>query len=193
MKDPTCKHFIQLTCSVTALLLGLQSAPHARGLISQPQNEVKQLESGKAVEREIGRDESHQYQLTLTAGQFVRLRRDDRAIDAALTLSAPEGKQKTVCTPFTTAAKLTVRASLGARFNSLVYGPKRCTLSGTADGCRPYSVFLVLAVNYTFQYPAWLWLLDRKIAATESLRRTETCETDKKVRSNYNQQEDHPN
>ncbi|MBL8204435.1 MAG: CHAT domain-containing protein [Blastocatellia bacterium] len=51
------------------------------------------LEPGKAIEREITGGESHTYQIALTAGQFVCFRLDQRALDAALILSAPEGKQ----------------------------------------------------------------------------------------------------
>ena len=50
------------------------------------------LEPGKAVEREIAGGESHTYQISLTAGQFARFRLEQRAIDAALILTAPDGK-----------------------------------------------------------------------------------------------------
>ena len=51
------------------------------------------LEPGKTVEREIAGGESHAYQIQLAAKQFVRFRLDQRAIDAALTMTAPDGKQ----------------------------------------------------------------------------------------------------
>ena len=51
------------------------------------------LEPGKAVEREIAGGESHAYQISLTAGQFVRFRLEQRAIDSVLNLTAPDGKQ----------------------------------------------------------------------------------------------------
>ena len=51
------------------------------------------LEPGNPVEREIAGGESHIYQINLTAGQFVRFRLEQRAIDAALILNAPDGKQ----------------------------------------------------------------------------------------------------
>ncbi len=50
------------------------------------------LQPGKAVEREIAGGESHTYQISLAAGQYVRFRLDQRAIDATLILSAPDGK-----------------------------------------------------------------------------------------------------
>lgn len=55
--------------------------------------EVLILEPGKVVEREIAGGESHTYQIQLAAGQFARFRLEQRAIDAALTLTAPDGKQ----------------------------------------------------------------------------------------------------
>jgi CHAT domain-containing protein/uncharacterized protein HemY len=51
------------------------------------------LEPGQSVEREIAGGESHIWQITLTAGQFVRFRLEQRAIDAALILTAPDGKR----------------------------------------------------------------------------------------------------
>jgi tetratricopeptide (TPR) repeat protein len=45
------------------------------------------------VERQIAGGDSHVYQINLTAGQFVRFHLDQRAIDSALTLTAPDGKE----------------------------------------------------------------------------------------------------
>ena len=51
------------------------------------------LVPGQPVERQIAGGESHTYQVNLTAGQFVRFRLAQRAIDGVLTLTAPDGKQ----------------------------------------------------------------------------------------------------
>ncbi|MBA3355055.1 MAG: hypothetical protein H0U18_03780 [Pyrinomonadaceae bacterium] len=51
------------------------------------------LVPGRPAERDIAGGESHTYQLALTAGQFVRFRLEQRAIDVALTLTAPNSKQ----------------------------------------------------------------------------------------------------
>ncbi len=51
------------------------------------------LESGESVTREIAGGESHSYQITLQTGQFVRLRLMQQAIDAALSLTAPDGNR----------------------------------------------------------------------------------------------------
>ncbi len=50
------------------------------------------LEPAKVVEREIVGGESHLYQISLTAGQFVRFRLAQHALDVLLLLSAPDGK-----------------------------------------------------------------------------------------------------
>ncbi|MCM3869634.1 MAG: CHAT domain-containing protein [Pyrinomonadaceae bacterium] len=55
--------------------------------------EAQTLVPGQPVEREIKGGQSHVYQLSLAAGQFVRLRLEQRANDAALILTAPDGKQ----------------------------------------------------------------------------------------------------
>ena len=59
---------------------------------AQTTSEVRPLEPSHPVEREIAGGESHTYQISLAAGQFVRFRLEQRAIDAALILSAPDGK-----------------------------------------------------------------------------------------------------
>jgi CHAT domain-containing protein len=60
---------------------------------AQTKPQVRPLDPGKAVEREISGGESHTYQISLTAGQFVRVVVDQKAIDLALMLVAPDGKQ----------------------------------------------------------------------------------------------------
>ncbi len=51
------------------------------------------LQPGRAVEREIAGGESHSYQIHLSAGQFVRFRLEQQALDSVLILLAPDGKQ----------------------------------------------------------------------------------------------------
>ena len=55
--------------------------------------ELMTLNPGQPVEREINGGESHHYQTALTAGQFVRCRLEQKVIDAALLLAAPDGRQ----------------------------------------------------------------------------------------------------
>ena len=51
------------------------------------------LSGGQSVEREIAGGELHSYQIALAAGQFARFRLEQRAIDAALSLTDPDGKR----------------------------------------------------------------------------------------------------
>src|SRR5687768_15944115 len=55
--------------------------------------EIQQIEPNTAIEREIAGGESQTYQISLTAGQFLRVRAEQKAIDLTLTLTAPDGKQ----------------------------------------------------------------------------------------------------
>lgn len=63
------------------------------GLFAQTPPSPPHLESGQAVERAIVGGESHHYQIAMGGGQFVSFRLDQRAIDATLFLTAPDGKQ----------------------------------------------------------------------------------------------------
>lgn len=80
---------------IASLLSGTQITVAANGLmnLAQTEQEIRPLLSGQVVEREIAGGESHAYQITHQAGQFVRFRLDQRAIDAVLTLTAPDGKK----------------------------------------------------------------------------------------------------
>jgi CHAT domain-containing protein len=93
MKNRISHRLIQQTGLVTALLLCLLPATFAHGFINQTQSEIKQLDPGRGIERRIAGGESHSYQIALLAGQFVQFHLDQRAIDASLILTAPDGKQ----------------------------------------------------------------------------------------------------
>lgn len=92
MKNRTRESFIRQSCLLTALLLCLQPAAHAHGFISQAQSEVKQLEPGRSVEREIAGGESHTYQITLASGQFMRVLVEQKGIDLTLALATSQGE-----------------------------------------------------------------------------------------------------
>jgi len=51
------------------------------------------LEPGLPIEREIAGGESHKYKFTLQAGQFVRVVVEQKKIDVALKIAAPDGEQ----------------------------------------------------------------------------------------------------
>jgi len=60
---------------------------------AQTRDESRPLTPGQPIERELVGGESQSYQITLKAGEFVRFRLDQRAIDTVLVLTAPDGKQ----------------------------------------------------------------------------------------------------
>ncbi|HMB28368.1 MAG TPA: hypothetical protein VKS99_09695, partial [Blastocatellia bacterium] len=58
----------------------------------QDDQQVRRLELGKPVERELAGGQSHSYQLSLDAGQYVKLVIEQRGIDVMAQLSGPNGK-----------------------------------------------------------------------------------------------------
>ncbi len=76
---------------LTEKLLWLPLALCLLSVSAHPQEAT--LEPGKPVEREIAGGESHSYQISHTAGQFVRFRVEQRAIDSVFILTTPDGKQ----------------------------------------------------------------------------------------------------
>ncbi len=57
--------------------------------------DVRALERGKPLERELKGGESHAYRVTLDSGQFVRVEVDQRGIDVVIRFSGPDGKKLT--------------------------------------------------------------------------------------------------
>ncbi len=55
--------------------------------------DVRMLEQGKPIERELVGGEAHAYQIALVAGQHLRIAVDQRSIDLTATLYAPDGRQ----------------------------------------------------------------------------------------------------
>lgn len=55
--------------------------------------EIRGLERGKPIERELAGGEVHAYSIKLTVGQFLSVIVDQRGIDVVVTLFAPDGKQ----------------------------------------------------------------------------------------------------
>jgi CHAT domain-containing protein/Tfp pilus assembly protein PilF len=58
----------------------------------QKEERARQLEQGKPIERELVGGQSHTYQITLTAGQYVKLVVDQRGIDVVVNLFGLDGK-----------------------------------------------------------------------------------------------------
>src|SRR5687768_7553419 len=68
--------------SVTATFSSAQSEP-----------DVRLLEPGRPIERELASGQSHSYQLTLTADQYVLVTVEQRGISVAVQLLGPDNKQ----------------------------------------------------------------------------------------------------
>jgi CHAT domain-containing protein len=95
--------------------------------------DVRTLEPGKAVEREIAGGQSHTYQISLTAGQFVRFRAEQRDIDVAFTLTAADGKQiaeKNLTLP-PEEESLSFKATVAGSYRLTVRGGGAPTLHGS--------------------------------------------------------------
>ncbi len=70
------------------LILGIASVLHSQVPSSDPV-----ILPGKHVEREISGGQEQNYKINLTANQFIRIRLDQKVLDATLILNAPDGKQ----------------------------------------------------------------------------------------------------
>jgi CHAT domain-containing protein/Tfp pilus assembly protein PilF len=85
---------IRTHASSGVLYAGKEVKPGA-GVVSataQENQQPRQLEPGKPIERELAVDQSHSYQMTLAAGQYVKLAVDQRGIDVEVKLFGPDGK-----------------------------------------------------------------------------------------------------
>jgi hypothetical protein len=61
---------------------------------AQTKYEIRPLVSGQPVEREMLGGEAHTYQVTLQAGQFMRVMVEQKGIDVAVALVAPDQKHR---------------------------------------------------------------------------------------------------
>jgi CHAT domain-containing protein/tetratricopeptide (TPR) repeat protein len=60
---------------------------------AQSAQETDSLELGKPIERELSGDQSHSYKITMTSGQYLQVVVDQRGIDMAVAVFAPDGKK----------------------------------------------------------------------------------------------------
>ncbi|MBO0861229.1 MAG: CHAT domain-containing protein [Chloracidobacterium sp.] len=67
-------------------------APHPDAA-RQDDQQVQRLERGKPIERELAGDQSQVYQLSLDAGQYVKLVLDQRGIDVVVRILGPDAGQ----------------------------------------------------------------------------------------------------
>jgi len=74
---------------LTLFLLGLSAVAAQTQVVP----ELKTLIAGQTIEREIAGGESHAYQITLTAGQFLHAQVEQQGIDLAIDLFDPGGQK----------------------------------------------------------------------------------------------------
>src|SRR5262245_11364943 len=60
---------------------------------AQSAQETDPLEPGKPIERELSGGQSHSYKITMISGQYLQVVVDQRGIDVAVALFAPDGKK----------------------------------------------------------------------------------------------------
>jgi len=87
---------IQIPASPDALYTG-KEAKSGGGAVCPAQEDrqirqLEQLELGKPIERKLAGDQSHSYQITLAAGQYVKLVVGQRGIDVVVKFFGPDGK-----------------------------------------------------------------------------------------------------
>jgi CHAT domain-containing protein/Tfp pilus assembly protein PilF len=88
---------VQTQASTDPLLCTDKESKPGAGVViaSQENREIRQLELGKPIERELAGDQPHSYQIKLAAGQYAKLLVDQRGIDVVVKLSGPDRKQIT--------------------------------------------------------------------------------------------------
>src|SRR5262252_1374164 len=89
-------HSIGWTPLMTNLLrAGAQAAqmPNSEGGAAPSAQESVLLEPGKPIERELSGGQSHSYKITMTSGQYLHVVVEQRGIDVAVALFAPDGKK----------------------------------------------------------------------------------------------------
>lgn len=65
----------------------------AQALINFQSDEIRTLAPGAPVERELTGGQTHHYQITLSAGQYLQLNVAQRGIDVTLSVAGPDGRQ----------------------------------------------------------------------------------------------------
>jgi CHAT domain-containing protein len=81
------------------IVLRLAASAHAQQInVAKPETianppEVRKLEAGKPIEREMKGGESHTYQIALATGQYLDVAVEQKGIDVVVRVIAPDGKQ----------------------------------------------------------------------------------------------------
>jgi len=90
-----CFPYLSLVLFLTSITSALGRPAHSRPNTQAQNSEVRALEPGKSIEREIAGGETHTYQLTLAAGQYARVAIDQRRINLAVAAFDSDGKKIT--------------------------------------------------------------------------------------------------
>src|SRR3954462_7400760 len=100
---------------------------------AQTKDDVRPLVPGEPVERQIAGGQAHTYQITLQAGQFMRVVLEQKAIDVALVLAAPDGKQvvETNLAPVGGLESLSAEAAASGNYRLTVRAANSATLAGS--------------------------------------------------------------
>ncbi len=91
-----CLLWLLLSLKATPDVLAYESHSSSPAVPSQSinvDNQIRQLEPGKPIERALGGGETHLYKLELASGQYLHVAVDQRGIDVAVVVVGPSGKQ----------------------------------------------------------------------------------------------------
>ena len=86
--DPQSQTYPVVLCY--GVLLWLSSLTGGSS-VHASQDEISPLEPGRPVERELAGGQTHSYRVSLNAGQYLRVRVDQKGVDVAMTLFSPDG------------------------------------------------------------------------------------------------------
>ena len=83
-----------ISCASRARLLARPAVFGWFGAWGAPQGakDVRWLDQGKPIERELSGGESHSYQLNITTGQYARVIIEQKGIDVVVSVFGPDGK-----------------------------------------------------------------------------------------------------
>ncbi len=94
-----------LAFTISLLLFRIQGSPdtfstekgvepyNSPATVTQEDPQVRQLKQGKPIERELAGGQTHTYEITLAADQYIKVVVDQRGIDVGLKLIGPDKKQ----------------------------------------------------------------------------------------------------
>jgi CHAT domain-containing protein/Tfp pilus assembly protein PilF len=81
----------KVTLRLTAIALAALLTGHARAQGNSQSAEVPPLTIGNLIEHELGTGQTHRYQITLTAGQYLKISVEQRGADVAVALRSADG------------------------------------------------------------------------------------------------------